>query len=319
MQTDLFGNIIPMNVEPETQGWSHSRANALESCPRKYFYAYYGSKKRAARNLENKTHLEFLAKMGNRPLIMGTIIHETIDYYFRRYKAGSNHSLNQLLSHAFTKLEDAFALTLKMQAAIKPIELKPDQKLFKEVYYGRIGNISEFKEGIKQKIQLNLTNFYTSEDFEFLRRGGKMKGSMQESWVRLSILDFAKVVGKLDLCFEDYDQNFIVSDWKTGNLENEETSLQLMIYALWAVEARKIDKSRVKLYKAYLQEGTVEDLEFSDDHIMRAKMKVVQDSERMKYLHKYGIDGNEAAFTKLPVRGKICEQCPFEEVCYKLN
>jgi hypothetical protein len=317
MQTDLFGNIVHSKIEPEKQGWSHSRVNALDSCPRKYFYAYYGSKKRAAQNLENKPRLEFLAKMGNRPLIMGTIIHETIDYFFRRYKAGSNHNLNHLLSYAFMKLEGAFTLT--MSARTKLIELKPDQKLFKEVYYGIVNNVTEFKDSIKQKIQLNLSNFYTSEEFEFLRKGGKMQGSMLESWVRLSILDFAKVIGKLDLCFEDYEQNFIVADWKTGNLENEETSLQLMIYALWAIEARNIDKSRVKLYKAYLQEGTTETLEFSDDHIMRAKMKVVQDSERMKCLHKYGIDGNEAAFTKLPVRGKICEQCPFEEVCHKLN
>jgi hypothetical protein len=317
MQTDLFGNIIQTQVEPETQGWSHSRVNAVESCARKYFYAYYGSKKRAARNLENKERLEFLAKMGNRPLIMGTIIHETIDYYFRRYKAGSNHSLNHLLSHAFTKLEEAFALTTSSR--MSPAELKQNQKIFKEVYYGKIDSVPGFKEGIREKIQLNLTNFYTSEEFEFLRRGGKMQGSKQESWVRLSILDFAKVIGKLDLCFEDYDQNFIVADWKTGNLENEETSLQLLIYALWAVETRNIDKSKVKLYKAYLQEGTVESLEFSDDHILRAKMKVVQDSERMKNLHRYGIEGNEAAFTKLPVRGKICEQCPFEEVCHKMN
>lgn len=316
-QTDLFGNSVDApKVEIETHGWSHSRINALDSCPRKYFYAYYGGKKRSAPNIENKARIEFLTRLGNRALIMGTIIHDTIDYYFNQYKAGKNHDLGHLLSRALTKLEDSFRLTIASKT--KKVTLDANQKLLKEVYYDRV-DVNVFKNGIKEKIILNLTNFYDANGFEFLRKGGKMKGALKESWVRMSILNFAKVIGKLDLCFEDYDGNFVVADWKTGNPENEETSLQLMIYALWALEVKKVDKDKIKLYKAYLQEGTVESLEFSDEHILRARMKVMQDTERMQLLHRYGVEGNNAAFTKLPVHGKICDQCPFEEICYKTN
>lgn len=314
-QRDLFGNVVEEVKVVSTFPWSHSRIGSLNSCPRKYFYQYYASKKKAAKNIAGKERITFLAHLATKHLIIGTIIHDAIDYYFKRYKNGFNYDLSMVLSWAFEKLEAAYNLTERARLH-DTVHFNINDKIFKELFYRTVEQ-EKFKTEVKEKIQTNLINFYEAEEFKEFRNGGKMKSSELEKWITFKLMDYAAVKGKMDLGFDAGSEGYYVVDWKTGGVENEETSLQLLIYAIWSIETAKIDTQRVKLFKAYLQERKVEPLEFSEEHILRAKMRVIQDTQTVEKLHKYGVGGIEEAFTKIDFPNKICPQCPFEELCHK--
>ena len=314
-QRDLFGNLISEERQTIAYPWSHSRANCLESCNLKYFFQYYGSKGRSAKNIPDKQRIIFLSHLATKHLIAGTIIHDAIDHYFRQYKAGTNYNLSMLLTWAYNKFEAICRLT--EQARINEhIKFDSRDKISKELYY-RTVDPEKFKIEIREKITINLTNFLDAKEFEEFRIGGKQKSSFLEKWVIFKLMGYVSIKGKLDLSFDSSTGKYYIIDWKTGNVEYEETSLQLLIYAIWAIEEMKIDPERVLLFKAYLQENRVEQLEFSDDNILRAKMHVIQDTEAIEKLHKYGIEGTIAAFSKIDFPNKICPQCPFEEICHK--
>lgn len=313
---DLFGNLIE-SVQPATYyPWSHSRINFLDSCPRKYYYHYYVAKKKTAKNAPDKNQAMILAHLGTKHLLLGTIIHSTIELYFKKYKSGSNYNLNYLLQTGYQRLEDA--ITLTRNARNNPQFNFPNStdKIFKELFYGSVNEVT-FKEELSEKIKLNLTNFFNAEAFAEFRQGGKQKSSELEKWVIFKLMNYASIKGKLDLTFVDQQEQFNIVDWKTGNVENEESSLQLLIYAIWAQETKKIEQDSMRLYKAYLQEQKVEELQISEEFILRAKMKVIQDTQAIEQLHNYGVNGIDAAFSKIKFPNKICPQCPFEEICHK--
>ena len=312
---DLFGNILKGEVNLINYPWSHSRINFLDSCPLKYFYQYYAAKGRTAKNIPGKKRIAFLSHLATKHLIVGTIIHDAIDNYFKCYKNGLNYDLAMILNWAFQKLEDIYRLTERARSN-PDIQFKNGEKIFKELYYKTV-DATEFKLAVEEKIKICLTNFYKAEEFEGFRRAGKLKSSSLEKWIIFKIMGYAAVKGKLDLSFETEANDYILVDWKTGNIENEETSLQLLVYAIWAIENQKINAQKIKLFKAYLQETRVEPLEFSEDNILRAKMRVIHDTEMIEKLHGYGVNGNIAAFSRIDFPNKICPQCPFEELCHK--
>lgn len=314
-QRDLFGNFIQEEKADETFPWSHSRIGSLNSCPRKYFYQYYASKKRTAKNIVGKPRITFLSHLATKYLIIGTVIHDAIDNYFKRYKSGINYDLTMILNWAFERLQEVYTLTERARNN-DSIELSSGAKIFKELYYKTVDQ-TKFKEEVREKIQTNLTNFYESEEFNDFRNGGKLKSSELEKWIVFKLMNYAAIKGKMDLGFDAGMKGYYVVDWKTGGVENEETSLQLLIYAIWSIETANIETHRVKLFKAYLQENKVEPLEFSDEHILRAKMRVIQDTQTIEKLHKYGVDGVEEAFSRIDFPNNICQQCPYEEVCHK--
>jgi hypothetical protein len=220
-----------------------------------------------------------------------------------------------VLNWAFEKLEAVYNLTERARLH-DTVHFNSNDKIFKELFYRTVEQ-ENFKTEVKEKIQTNLTNFYEAEEFKEFRNGGKMKSSELEKWITFKLMGYAAIKGKMDLGFDAGPEAYYVVDWKTGSVENEETSLQLLIYAIWNIGTAKIDTGRVKLFKAYLQEKKVEPLEFSDEHILRAKMRVIQDTQTIEKLHRYGVEGIEEAFTKIDFPNKICPQCPFEQLCHK--
>jgi CRISPR/Cas system-associated exonuclease Cas4 (RecB family) len=106
----------------------------------------------------------------------------------------------------------------------------------------------------------------------------------------------------------------VIADWKTGKKELQDTSLQLLVYALWARQFREWDFDSVEIQKAYLASGQLEKLEYSELHINRARARIMQDVEVLKEMDEFGKDAIKEAFAMH--KGKNCKLCPFEEICH---
>jgi len=159
----------------------------------------------------------------------------------------------------------------------------------------------------------NVKNFF-SNNFELIRNGRDDLNSLVETHIRFKLDDKIRVIGILDLGFKNKDR-FIINDWKTGNLEVEDTSLQLLVYAMWIMQQPFYLGENITLFKSYLRENKLEELEWNNRQILRTKAVIRQDFEIMEELNKFGENANFNAFEKKI--GKICSQCFFKSICDK--
>lgn len=311
MQLDFFIDESKMSSN-QVISWSYSKMGTLRSCPRKFYYQYYGSKKRSAKSDPQKDKIIFLSKFSNRHLIPGSIVHNAIAVYFRKAKANEKWDINKLkwLAHKMLDESIKYSIDLKNTSVVSTAEFPPD--IFKELYYSTIPE-NELRDKMTQKINQNIDGFYSSEKFKHLKIGGQSEDSIIENNASFSITPLIEVNGKIDISFTS-DNDFIIADWKTGNREIEDNSLQLLTYALWAIDQKKSEGKNVRIQKAYLIEDELEEFEYSETHLLRAKMKIIQDSESLASLDDYGKRGVVDAFTKCGQK-KICDLCAFQETC----
>ena len=172
------------------------------------------------------------------------------------------------------------------------------------------------KDGIAL-IEKCFTNFCDSPDFEpFFLDEYIISAAKVEERVFFEIFDGIVIDGKVDFAYYDENEEFFhIIDWKTGEIDFEDTSLQLLIYAIWANQELGIPVECIKIHKAYLQKGKLEELRLDEYEIERAKAKILQDFvSKMRLLHPKGMAAKAGAFEpRLEVN--ICALCPFEDVC----
>jgi CRISPR/Cas system-associated exonuclease Cas4 (RecB family) len=317
MQNTLFGEIaktaVKNSVPKEKILWSFSKKGTLDSCPRKYYFQYYGSKKKTAIYEPNKDKLQFLKGLSNEHLIIGEIVHTVIQNHFNKLKVGDPWDLSRSLSFAYKILEDSLQYSVEVSKGIfKTHTYTP--AIFLELYYDHIAADS-LRIRARKKITVNLENFYQSPNFAHLRSGALTASAIVEGRV-MQYFPGITVDGVVDLCYSE-DDTWVVADWKTGKNEVEETSLQLLTYAMWLIENKNADIERITLQKAYLDDASIQPLEFSQIHLRRAKAKIIQDAERLKELDEFGNESMIEAFSACG-QEKVCHQCSFKEICTKI-
>ena len=70
----------------------------------------------------------------------------------------------------------------------------------------------------------------------------------------------------------------------------------------------------VRIAKAHLLSQEVVEFEANQQAFANARVRILQDFERMAILHRYGKAGAISAFTPNPQEG-VCRLCPFREIC----
>jgi len=165
--------------------WSYSRMQVLRSCPRKYYYVYYGGKKFSAIHEPDKDMIQFLKTLSNAHLVTGEIVHHVIKTYFKKLKKGEAWDLNRLQSFGYRILKEAVNYSAELRDGIFKTYDYPPKSLL-EVYYGEIGN-TQIRNEIREKINHHLAVFYQSENFRHLREGAMTADALIESRARSQI------------------------------------------------------------------------------------------------------------------------------------
>jgi CRISPR/Cas system-associated exonuclease Cas4 (RecB family) len=301
----------PTAVVPNTD-WSIARMQVLDTCPRKYYYQYFGGRALAAQNEQSKDEINFLKQFSNEHLIVGDIVHYVIRAYFKNKRKGIDWDLSRLKGFAGRIIKDAANYSTELRDEIyKDYQHIPKSLL--EVYFKEQDPII-LSHKIRQKADRLLDNFYNTDCFDPLKVGALQPDAMVERKIGFNFPGI-HVDGIADLIYPQ-DDFWVITDWKTGAKEVEETSLQLLVYALWLIKEKGISQDKILIYKAYLNEGILEPLDFSKIQIQRAKARIIQDAERLKELEDFGNEGNIEAFTPC-LQEKVCAQCSFKKLCIR--
>ena len=313
--------MVQMNLRfteiPELEGttdayaglnWSYSRREALEHCTRRYFFQYYAS---ALPSGDFKTKVNFLRGVKNRYLRTGEIMHLMIATHFKKLKIGRNLSEDWLMKWAKDLLAEdrKYSLHIRNGGASAHQQFPPT--ILDEVLNGSRDDEVLLDHAEEQMLGA-IHNFFRTPAFaEFRSLGASPEARIE---CKLSLAGFpVPVTGKIDLAAVSGAHATIV-DWKIGGSSDGGTeSLQLATYGLWATTEFRTDDQNVRIVKAHLTTKEVVQFNVDLNTFVNARVRILQDLERMVILHRYGKSGVIDAFTPNPQQG-VCRLCPFRGV-----
>jgi len=254
---------------------SASSINTYKQCNRKYYYNY----------------IEKLPTIGNIHLILGGVVHEVLEKFFKiDIKKISKESYQiELKAITFDLLRKAW---LNKRSGLKSLKLENEQ----------IGFYFEEAKGMidtwTEKILENLDEENLVESFK------KLKPETEEEIVS----DKFKIKGYLDAVY-DREGKVEIWDYKTSSRDElkDEYKLQLAIYALLYIEKNGKKPSKVGIN--FLRHGE-KSLEVDEELLDLARREVGMIHEKTK-------SEEIKDYPKSP--GPLCKwgtgQCDFYEVC----
>ena len=293
--------------------WSYSRRGTLEQCPRKYYYQYYGSNRRTAKNDPQKEKLRFLKKLQNRHLRSGDILHFVIRWYLKKFQQGKQLSLDWLLQWALDTYRKDIKYSQQYEHGTSLSNDIRHPKLLLEFYYGW-PDAESLCAKAEERLITALTNFITSQNLAQFREGAGKASAVIEERAQLKEVHFT-LTGKIDLAYCQND-NVVVVDWKIGSSGSSDDSLQMLAYALWAKQKFKYPFDSMALHKVHLEDNTISTFRVGEKDIARLEARILQDLERMQEADSYGGRALVEAFTPC-AQPKVCALCQFQEICPK--
>lgn len=277
--------------------WSYSRRSTLEQCTRRYYFDYFGSSKRTAKQEPNKDQLHFLKnRLHNRFLLSGSALHTVIRTYFKYAQRGDKWDVTRLENFARKIFQDSWAYSEQHPDG----RFIPDgpfpPKLLQE-YYHQLSEANQLCAEEEIRLLDAIRSFATGNIYEEFRIEGSKHDALVEQ--RISINHFpCKISGIVDLAYKTGNAVTIV-DWKLGANDGAgNDSLQLAVYALWAVNHFECEPENLNVYKAHLSSNDVVSFRADARVLAAARARIIQDAERMRLLNGYGQKADIEAFTR---------------------
>lgn len=293
--------------------WSYSRRSSMEKCLRSYYYEYFGANKRTAKQEINKNEIWRLKQLKNRHLRAGEILHLLISSYFRKSKEGILWDSDRLVNWA----SDLFKKDITYSQSIKG-----DWELSKEKYPPAILAEFYFKDPtalekclfVENRLITAIKSFMTNSLYSEFRQKGSQDSSIIEGFIKLHSVTPCKIDGRIDLAYKE-DSKVTVVDWKLGNEDGiGDDSLQLAAYGLWAVETLNCHPESVKISKVHFSSEKIVNFDCNSQVLSAARIRIMQDAERMAFLEGYGNKACIEAFTPC-TQAAICRQCSYVVIC----
>jgi hypothetical protein len=310
-EADLEAQVGVSASSVRLKEWSYSRRETFEKCQRLYYYQYYGGSARCAKADPLKQKLRFLKGISNRYLRAGGIMHAAISCTLRARANGREWSSRFLLEFARKKCQEDLAFSRAYKEGMPLSDELSGPALLMEIYYG-MSETERLCREVEEKLADALQAFQTAAEYLPFRMGVDDGQAKIESPISVKHKDIT-LRGKVDLAFRQ-NQRVNIVDWKMGKGDGGEDSLQLLFYALWAIQAFDCEPDEVDLYKAYLGDRTVSRYDFGPKAIDRAKARIAQDTERMRAVDEYGRNGLAIAFSPCG-QERVCAGCVFQGVC----
>jgi hypothetical protein len=289
--------------------WSYSRRGTLEQCPRRYYYTYYASNRRAK---NEDSQIRSLSRLQNRYERTGQILHLVISTFLRKVRTGESWPTSRLCSWA----ESIFDSDCKRSRyTIDGAENEtPDfnKAIYLQEFHYKEPDAEMVCASAKERLLKAIGEFAENQAFARVRNAGVTPESLIEYPIRIASFP-CRVSGRVDLAFREGDEVTVV-DWKLGGTQGGDDSLQLATYGTWATIHFGVTPEMVRIYKALLADGELASSLINERMLLRARARIIQDAEQMAAVDNYGREGIVEAFTPCAQRA-VCRLCRFREIC----
>jgi hypothetical protein len=210
--------------------WSKTRDEVFKTCPRQYWFAYYGYWRGWLEDAPQRTRQIYVLKnLKNRHIWVGEKVHECIQRSLNNIRRGIR----------ILPVEEVVSITLdQMRAEFRSSKSKNYWKnprscgLFEHEYEIELRD-DQWKE-VANNAETCLRNFYASDIYDGLKSHPKGAWLEVEEFSSFH-LDNIKVNLAIDCAIKEGEDIYIY-DWKTGKSLSESLSIQLCCYALYAME-----------------------------------------------------------------------------------
>lgn len=292
--------------------WSQTRAEKLKSCPRAYFWQYYGKWNGWRADAPEEARRAYrLSKMSNLDLFAGSVVHEVAENVLRSARAGREIPVEEAREDARRRLNEGWRQSRERRYLADP---KSAVNLFEHYYQMPLGAADV--DRIRDKVFRCVENLYRSEALSFLR------AIPEKDWLAVEALghfhvDGVRIYAKPDVAVRDAKSGvFFLFDWKTGK-ESAANDVQLAGYALYAVESWKAPPGSIETVLVYLKEGTVKSTTPDDALLAGARETIRASIGEMRALLADAAR-NVARKEDFPMTSdrRTCRSCFFRELCF---
>jgi len=200
--------------------WSYSRHKNFVSCKRKYYYLYYGSWGGwEAGTAEEVRKLYQLKKMTNLPMLVGDVVHRTINHSLGRLSGGSEFPVEDAKERVIALFRQAWHES-KYKAWQE--NASRNTNLF-EHYYDEKPDKERLLQ-LKTLMEDSIDGLYESDSYGFIKFISTPHWLSRE---KLESFEFegTKIWVKLDFAAR-HDKRIYIYDWKTGKQVKENDTLQ---------------------------------------------------------------------------------------------
>jgi hypothetical protein len=227
--------------------WSKSRDEIFQTCPRQYYFNYYGYWGGWEKGTPERIRQIYLLKnLKNRFMWAGEKVHDCIKHTLKNLQRGiSVLNPDDIVEITLDQMRDEFRSSRERRYRQYPKTCA----LFEHEYEVEIED-AKWKK-VAEDVEKCVRNFYNSETFAML------KELPQENWLEIEDFSFCHLDGKkiwavIDCSFRTEDGITII-DWKTGRTTSSDVLLQLSCYAMYGKEKWGVKPERVKLVEYNLK------------------------------------------------------------------
>lgn len=294
--------------------WSFSRMKVLKSCPRRYFYQYYGYHRGWLEDSSKESRMIYMLKnLQGIDAYFGKVFHETVKEVVK------NGEKELFVADVFRRKVNRTIKTAYQESLCSLDVFRTHPKwytMMSEVYYG--GDIlQEKKDSITQKINITSENVFSSKSF--LELTGKIDVEILEL-DELKSFEVNGLIGylKIDALYRICNNNkHVLVDWKTSANDSDIQDVeQLLLYSWFSNKVLGIKLDDIEARLEYIGLNKVETYQFNEKEIGIIDKRLESDFELIKaYLLDPTINQPFPKEKFLQTKGNLCKFCNFREVC----
>jgi hypothetical protein len=291
--------------------WSKTRDEIFKTCPRQYWFAYYGFWNGWLKDApERARQIYVLKNLKNRQAWAGEKIHNSIHRSISNIRRGIKVLPGEeIISITLDRMRSEFRSSRSKNYWKKPKTCA----LYEHEYEIEVTD-QQWKE-MAQNVETCLRNFYASDIYANLKSHGKAGWLEVEEFSSFD-LDSIKINVVID-CAVKEGSGIIIYDWKTGKVPAEDLSVQLCCYAFYAMEKWHIPPESMEVVEYNLQANKTNSFTVSMAEVEGIKGHIkgsVKDMQSLLIDPEKNIPFEEDQFSKVE-DGGVISRCNFRKVC----
>jgi hypothetical protein len=293
--------------------WSKTRDEVFKTCPRQYWFSYYGYWNGWLENAPERTRQIYILKnLKNRHMWAGEKVHECIQRSLNNIRRGIKVlSIDEIVSMTLDQMRADFR-----SSKSKNYWKNPKSCGLLEHEYEMEVSDEEWKE-VAGSVETCLRNFYASDIYDGL------KSHRKDGWLEVEefssfLLDHTGINLVIDCAIKE-GEGIYIYDWKTGRSLSEDLSIQLGCYALYAMEKWNVPPESLSVIECNLSFDKSNWFSVSQEEMKGMKGYIngsIKDMQSLLTDLSNNLPVEEDRFSKIEDQ-HVTSRCNFRKVCRK--